>query len=304
MPAYNAARWIGEAIESALGQTWEDFELVISDDASTDSTLSVASRYADPRVRLTRNRQHLGQARNHNRTIELSRGRFVKFLHADDILLPDCITAMVGRALEDERIGLVFCPREIRVESDAGEEGVSWSKRHSRLHEHFEGLQANNDGRALLEQLVDAELRENWIGEPTAVLLTRSALERGRLFNVRLHQTSDLELWMRIMLQHRVGFVDRPLCVYRRHTRSVWALNARTARAWLDSLWTIEALLREPSLPPRERESLERLRRDAIIRALRSQVARLFRGQVDTQLPAYLRYRAHAYTGRARFESD
>ena len=78
MPAYNAAPWIGEAIGSALGQTWQDFELVISDDASTDSTLSVASCYRDPRIRFEPNRQHLGQVPNHNRALRLSVGKYMK----------------------------------------------------------------------------------------------------------------------------------------------------------------------------------------------------------------------------------
>jgi glycosyltransferase involved in cell wall biosynthesis len=62
MPAYNAAQWIGEAIDSALAQTWDEFELVVSDDASTDSTLDVARSYADPRIRVEASRQHLGGA--------------------------------------------------------------------------------------------------------------------------------------------------------------------------------------------------------------------------------------------------
>ena len=109
---------------------------------------------------------------------------------------------------------------------------------------------------------------------------------------------------MRIMLRRRVGFVNRPLCVYRRHDRSVSAANRRTARAWLDRLWTLEALLHEPSLRTQEREAIEHLRRAALARALRSQVARIFRGQLDAELPTYLGYRARAYVGQASLDGD
>jgi glycosyltransferase involved in cell wall biosynthesis len=303
MPAYNAAQWIGEAIESALAQTWDDFELVVSDDASTDSTLDIARSYADPRIRVEASRQHLGEARNHNRAIRLSTGRFVKFLHADDVLAPDCVEAMVCRALADERIGLVFSPREIRVESEVGEEGTTWSEQHSHLHERFDHLAENNDGHALFRQLVDAGV-ENWVGEPSAVLIARSALDGGRLFSSRVHQTLDLDLWLRIMLRHRVGFVSRPLCVYRHHNRSTTVTNRRMARAWLDRLWILEGLLREPSLRPDEREAVERLRRAALGRAFRSQVGRIFRGQFDVELPAYFRYRALALAGHAPTDAD
>jgi glycosyltransferase involved in cell wall biosynthesis len=303
MPAYNAAQWIGEAIESALAQTWDDFELVVSDDASTDSTLDIARSYADPRIRVEASRQHLGEARNHNRAIRLSTGRFVKFLHADDVLAPDCVEAMVCRALADERIGLVFSPREIRVESEVGEEGTTWSEQHSHLHERFDHLAENNDGHALFRQLVDAGV-ENWVGEPSAVLIARSALDGGRLFSGRVHQTLDLDLWLRIMLRHRVGFVSRPLCVYRHHNRSTTVTNRRMARAWLDRLWILEGLLREPSLRPDEREAVERLRRAALGRALRSQVGRIFRGQFDVELPAYFRYWALVLAGHAPTDAD
>jgi glycosyltransferase involved in cell wall biosynthesis len=303
MPAYNAAQWIGEAIESALAQTWDDFELVVSDDASTDSTVDVARSYSDPRIRVDVSREHLGGAQNHNRAIRLSTGRFVKFLHADDVLAPDCVEAMVGRALADERIGLVFSPREIRVESEAGEEGKTWSEKYAHLHERFDQLAENNDGHALFRQLVDAGV-ENWIGEPSAVLVARTALDGGRLFSSRIHQALDLDLWLRIMLTHRVGFVSRPLCVYRRHNRSTTVTNRRMARAWLDRLWILEGLLREPSLRPDEREAVERLRRAALARAFRSQVGRIFRGQFDVELPAYVRYRALAFAGHVPAEAD
>jgi hypothetical protein len=211
---------------------------------------------------------------------------------------------MVGLAQEDERIGLVFAPREIRVESEVGEEGMTWSKQHSSLHDRFRGLEANNDGHVLFGQLVDAGVEENWIGEPSAVLATRSALDEGRLFSSRLRQTTDFELWLRIMLRHRVGFVAKPLSVYRHHSRSTTATNQRTARAWLDRLWILEALLREPTLRPEERDAVERLRRAALGRALRSQVTRILRGRLDTELPAYFGYRARAYSGHAPLEGD
>jgi cellulose synthase/poly-beta-1,6-N-acetylglucosamine synthase-like glycosyltransferase len=70
---------IGDAIESALAQTWQNFELVVVDDGSTDSTLEVARSYSDPRIRVESNASNLGSAATHNRAIELSRGPYVKF---------------------------------------------------------------------------------------------------------------------------------------------------------------------------------------------------------------------------------
>ena len=291
MPAYQASAWIGDAIESALAQTWQNFELVVVDDGSTDSTLEVARSYSDPRIRVESNASNLGSAATHNRAIELSRGPYVKFLHADDRLAPDCLAAMVELAQEDLRIGLVFATRKVVAETD---EEMAWSTVYANPHEHFHGLTRVNDGRFLFEQMVDAGLEENWIGEPSAVLVARRALERAGTFNVHVHQVVDLDLWLRIMIVDRVGFIDRPLSIYRRHGHSVSAVNRRRERDWLDRLWLLEGLLAADA--PR-RVQIERLRRAALFRAARTQVRRFAQGRFETELPAYLRRRALARSG-------
>jgi glycosyltransferase involved in cell wall biosynthesis len=275
-----------------LGQTWENFELVIADDGSSDSTVAIARSYADPRILVESSPRNIGPARNANRSVWLSTGKYVKFLHADDKLTPECLEEMVGLAGEDERIGLVFARREILIES----EDIEWLQRYSSLHERFSRLERNNDGRMLFGQLVDAGVEENWIGEPTAVLVSRRSLAEGEPFNPRLHQMDDLELWMRIMLRHRIGFIDKPLCIYRHHSQSSTAANARAGRDWLDRLWLLEGLLREDALGP-ERERLERLRRVALRRALRSQFRRFVQRRFDREFLAYVRYRALTYAG-------
>jgi glycosyltransferase involved in cell wall biosynthesis len=289
MPAYNSSQWIGEAIESALAQTWENFELVIVDDASSDSTVAIARSYSDPRIRIETGRPNIGNARNSNAAVRLSTGAFVKFLHADDTLAPDCIEEMVALALEDERIGLVFARREILAEDD---DDLAWLQKYAKPHERFEHLERSNDGHVLFVQLIDAGIDENWIGEPSAVMVTRRCLEESGLFNPRLHQIPDLDLWLRIMLRYRVGFVDKPLCVYRRHPQSYTASNRKLGRDWLDRLWLLEGLMNEDVLGPEERETIERLRRAALRRAVRSQFGRLLRRRFDPELLAYGRYRA------------
>lgn len=289
MPAYNASKWIGEAIESALAQTWDNFELVIADDASSDATVAIARSYSDPRIRIETGPRNIGGPQNSNAAVRLSTGTYVKFLHADDTLAPECVEEMVGLALENERTGLVFAQREILVED---EDDLDWSQTYSKLHERFSHLQRSNEGHVLFTQLLDAGVEENWIGEPSAVMVSRRCLEKTGLFNPHLHQIGDLELWLRILLRHRVGFVDRPLCVYRRHRQSSTAANRRAGRDWLDRLWLLEGLLREDALGPEERETIERLRRAALRRAVRSQFARLMRRRFDREFPAYVRYRA------------
>ena len=296
VPAFNAARWIHGALESALAQTYEEFELVVSDNASTDETAEIARGFGDPRVRVETAARTVGPVQNHNRAIRLSRGAFVKFLHADDLLRPQCLEEMVELALEDDRIGLVFAPRDVLLEQATDPE---WAELFARPHERFSRLERVNEGRDLFGQLLDAGFAENWIGEPSAVLLRRSALERVGLLNERTTQLADLELWGRIMVGHRVGFVDRVLSVYRHHGASGTAENARVHRDWLDLPWLLEGLLGIPDLTDDERARLLRLRRAAMRRALRAQAGRLLRRNPSGELPAYLAYRLRAAVGRA-----
>ena len=80
LPVYNGEKFLAESIESLLGQTYEDFELIISDNASTDGTADICRRYAqqDPRIRYIRQRQNIGSAPNHNFVIRAGAGRTVQ----------------------------------------------------------------------------------------------------------------------------------------------------------------------------------------------------------------------------------
>src|SRR5438045_2978412 len=111
VPTYNGARWIGEAIESALGQTFGEFELLIVDDASTDDTLERVRRVSDPRIRIERNERNLGLVGNWNQCVRLARGEFVKFLFQDDLLYPTCLERMLSLFRTHDEIGMVFCRR-------------------------------------------------------------------------------------------------------------------------------------------------------------------------------------------------
>ena len=86
IPTYNRADMVGLAIESALNQSYRDIEVVIVDNASTDSIEEVVSSYDDPRLRFIRNSENLGLFGNFNRCIELSRGDIIHILHSDDYI--------------------------------------------------------------------------------------------------------------------------------------------------------------------------------------------------------------------------
>jgi glycosyltransferase involved in cell wall biosynthesis len=97
LPVYNGELLVCKAIEAMLAQTFQDFELIIADNASTDNTQQVCEAYAaqDPRIRYHRNPENVGLARNHDRVLELATGQYFKVLHADDGYAPNYLERCV-----------------------------------------------------------------------------------------------------------------------------------------------------------------------------------------------------------------
>jgi glycosyltransferase involved in cell wall biosynthesis len=295
MPAYNASRWIREALESATAQTYTNLEIIVADNASTDDTVAIAESISDPRIRIEHSSHTISPVANHNRVIAESHGEFVKLLHADDLLMPNCVERMVELAGEDEQIGLVFAPREVLME-DAPD--PDWKERFLNPHEGFGMLEPINDGRDLFRRLLAAGFEGNWVGEPSGVLVRRSALEKVGLLNERVRLITDLELWARIMLGHRVGFVDEILSVFRHHGASGTVQNERRRRDWFDLPWLIESLLVSDGLTPGERSQLLQLRRSVLRWVRGAQLRRIRRGDPTDELPKYVAYRLRAAVGK------
>lgn len=109
IPTYNTARFLPEAIESVFAQVFQDYELIVCDNASTDETPELCARYAaDSRFRYVRYDQLTNQGGNWNRCLELARGRYLALLHADDRYLPTFLAARVEALDRSARAGIAF----------------------------------------------------------------------------------------------------------------------------------------------------------------------------------------------------
>ncbi|RAW02655.1 glycosyltransferase family 2 protein [Pseudochryseolinea flava] len=107
MPAYNAEKYIAEAIRSVLGQTYPHFELLVCDDGSRDNTLAIAKNFADPRITVLSNNHNLGYLKTCNKLFALCRGEYITFQDADDYADPERLIKQRHAFDEDPTLGMV-----------------------------------------------------------------------------------------------------------------------------------------------------------------------------------------------------
>jgi glycosyltransferase involved in cell wall biosynthesis len=118
MPVYNGARFIRKALDSILAQTHTDFELLISDNCSTDDTHDICRTYAeyDTRIRLFRNERNQGATANYNRVLALAHGKYFRYAAHDDVLAPTNLERCV-EVLERESEVILCYPRMRRIDT-------------------------------------------------------------------------------------------------------------------------------------------------------------------------------------------
>ena len=205
--SFNYGRFLPEAIDSVLAQTFADFEVIILDDCSTDDSFEIAKQYAerDRRIIARRNCQNLGMVKNRNACLALARGEYVKWLHADDFLCSTDALAKMAAALDgNHAVSLVASARRIVDEKSRPIETWSCFAEQRPLA----GTTVIN--RCLFEQ-------RNLIGGPSAVMFRRA--QAGRGFDEKFFVMADLEMWFHLLEQGCFSYVQEPLCAFRSHGR-------------------------------------------------------------------------------------
>lgn len=213
IPVYNTERFISDAVSSVLAQTYPDFEIVIVDNASTDTTPDILARLADPRVRLFRNERNIGPQGNFNLAVSLARGRYLKVLCADDVLYPSCLEKQVAVFDADVRseIAVVGCARDV-----IDERGKRWLRR------GFPGRGGRITGAAAIRATVRSGT--NVFGEPAAILVRTTAVTAAGAFDSRYGFCLDLDLWCRLLADGDLYMLREALCGFRISSQS-WSAS-------------------------------------------------------------------------------
>jgi glycosyltransferase involved in cell wall biosynthesis len=234
MPAYNAERYLGEAIESVLEQTWKDFELIVLDDGSQDRTREIAQSYADrdPRVRVE-SQQNIGPGPTLNRGLALSTSDWVALMHADDVMMPNRIERQVAFITAHPELA-VASSWVMHIDAD----GRVIAKDNSRLITH-EAVQERYLANALIG-----------ISHPAAIM-RKSVVQAVGGYREQFRVNEDIDLWNRILEQgYKILVQPEFLLKYRIHGGSASIQKSRLI--FRQAHWIKESMLRrrrgEPEL--------------------------------------------------------
>jgi len=220
VPTYNGGQYLEDALASILSQSFRDFEIVVSDDASSDMTLEIVDRFCRQFEGKTRIIHHkpCGIGANWNSAVFHSHGKYIKFLMQDDLLEPCCIASMVDAFERHPNVGLVFGRRAI-IDGGSRTDVDRWTSIYGSLHKAWSNPLSDGvlSGHALLgdQRLLDRP--ENKIGEPSVVMFSRSVVDKVGYFHEGMRQLLDVEYWYRVLRHFDAVFINRELASFRLH---------------------------------------------------------------------------------------
>ena len=235
MPAYNSARYIVEAIDSALQQDYPALEIIVVDDGSTDDTVVIVTGYGD-KVRLL-TQKNRGSAAARNLGIQHARGKYIAFLDADDAWWRHKIRHQVDAMLAGNY--KMAYSRFIWWHPDA-------QGQHSQPETEFEQPgNPNLSTAAIVTGWPYAELLLDCIVWTSTVIVEKTELEKSGMFDESLRKGQDYDLWLKLAQQIEMVGLEKPTALYRIHptsiTSSVKEINyeylilSRTVERWSET---------------------------------------------------------------------
>lgn len=205
IPTYNYGRFIGHAIESALAQDFSDYELLILDNASQDNTEEVVKRYSDPRLQYIKNASNIGFVGNINKGLELARGEYIIYLHADDIWYEGILTKEVQLLDENNAVTVVHTAEKL-----LDNQGKVIKINKSPWDRITQGPKAFRD-----------YFRLGWYLSFSSCMMRRSVLTEIGGFDPAFGLLADAGSFLRLCLAGDVAFINECLVGYRLHGESL-----------------------------------------------------------------------------------
>jgi len=204
IPSYNHEKFIAEAIQSVLDQTYQNFEIIIVDDGSTDGSIEQIRTFSDPRIKLILHKKNRGAAVAMRTALERAKGEYIAVLSSDDMFLPDKLEKQVKFLDENPQYGAVFSYVEI-----IDEHGYPFTNQNHYYYKKFE--QQNRDRYQWLNHFF---YHGNALCHPS-VLIRKSCYDKIGLYDERFAQLPDFDFWIRFCLKYELYIIPEKLVKFR-----------------------------------------------------------------------------------------
>ena len=195
MSVYNGDKYLREAVDSILSQTFADFELLVIDDASTDSSPQILESYSDARIRVVRNEFNLGLTKSLNKGLALAEGAYIARMDADDISLPQRLERQVDYLNAHPECGMVACLYET-------------------IDENGNVVRIRSGWQPSSEQLHVELIFQNCFPHAVATFRADVAREIGG-YDERFLRSQDMDMWFRLSRRSTVCLLPEALLKYR-----------------------------------------------------------------------------------------
>ena len=217
IPTYNGAKYIAQTIESILNQTFTDFEIIVSDDGSSDKTLEIVGSFNDPRIVRIDRLLKVGAEANWNNAVATASASLVKLVCQDDLLYPQCLEVEVQTMSKSENQDVSFCfhLRDFVTPN---------SRKLSARRVGYSNLQKYSKTEILTKVVRSGG---NPIGEPMAVTMRKLSLNSAGKF--RGDYVIDLDMWSKLSDQGNALFIEQHLSAFR-ISKTSWTANLRKSQ--------------------------------------------------------------------------
>lgn len=256
---YNRSHRLRDAIDSVLGQTFGDFELIVSDDCSPDDTAAVVTRYRDPRLRYHRHERNQGLVANYNRCLRLAGGEYVGIFDDDDLYVPTTLAATVEALDAHPEAGFV-CGVAEEIDNDGRPVGAR----------RLLAADAVLDPAAAFAHFL---VLNNVPRQPTTLMRARAVAQVGPYDEVVGAFANDMDMWLRLASHYPVVYLNRVLARYRRSSASETKRGEADGTNAVSLRMTIRKAL---AAPPGGRRPPHRVVRRACRQAARYELAIAF----------------------------
>jgi glycosyltransferase involved in cell wall biosynthesis len=247
VPNYNHARFLEKRLESIFNQTYQDFEVIFLDDASTDNSLDVFSKFADnPRIASILNAENSGSPfKQWNKGISLAQGEYIWIAESDDYAAPTLLEKLVQVLDTHKAVGLAYCQSwEVDENNTVLSNRQYWTDDldPDRWQQDF----VSNGPDECRNFLV----HKNTIPNASAVLFRAEAYKNSQINNETFRLVGDWFAWAKILIGSDIAFISEPLNYYRTHAHTARKKNWQSLASMVERVTVVEYIKNTVDISP------------------------------------------------------